>query len=74
MALPLVNTIKKLINKRIKIMGTSQYFFRSFKKPHKSSKNSIYYLNLQKYKKLVIGFYNAPFFFIVYEILIFFFK
>ena len=39
MAEPLAKTIKAPKNSRVRMMGSSQYFFRTFKKPHKSAQN-----------------------------------
>jgi len=38
---PLVKTIKPPNKIKVNIIGNNQYFFRSFKNPHKSFKKSI---------------------------------
>jgi hypothetical protein len=41
MAEPLVNTMRIPKNSKVRIMGSSQYFFRVLMKPHRSFKKSI---------------------------------
>jgi hypothetical protein len=40
MAEPLAKTIRAPKKSRTRMMGSSQYFFRTFRKPHKSFKKS----------------------------------
>jgi hypothetical protein len=55
MAEPLAKTIKAPKNKSVRIMGSSQYFFLTLRKPHKSLAKFMTYSSLVEFKLQLAG-------------------